>query len=67
ADTIEGQEYFDIIIAISQNPNGRDLAWNFYRHNYMMLLDRFGTSNRLFNQLITNIAQSFENEYYYFE
>lgn len=28
---------------------------------------RFGPTNRLFNQWITNLAQSFENEYYYIE
>ena len=28
---------------------------------------RFGPTNRLFNQLISNLAQSFENEYYYLQ
>ncbi|CAF0931516.1 unnamed protein product [Rotaria sordida] len=67
SDLIETQEFFDLIISISQNPNGRDIVWNFYRHNYLNLLHRFGRTNRLFNQLIANIAQSFENEYYYHE
>ncbi|UJR37821.1 hypothetical protein I4U23_030511 [Adineta vaga] len=67
ANLIETQEFFDLIITISQNPNGRDIIWNFYRHNYRDLLATYGESNRLFNQLITNIVQSFENEYYYME
>lgn len=40
ADIIEVQELFDLIAAISQNPNGRDVVWNFYRHNYERLIDR---------------------------
>ncbi|CAF4651314.1 unnamed protein product, partial [Rotaria sp. Silwood2] len=67
SDVIETQEFFDLVISISQNPNGRDVVWNFYRHNYLALLYRFGRTNRLFNQLIANIAQSFENSYYYHE
>lgn len=39
-DLIEGQEYFDILVSMSQNPIGRDVVWNFYRHNYELLVDR---------------------------
>ena len=84
ANLIETQEFFDLMTSVSQNPIGRDIVWNFYRHNYEDLLtrwaktsengegrwndsSRFGPTNRLFNQWITNLAQSFENEYYYFE
>ncbi|CAF1272210.1 unnamed protein product [Rotaria sp. Silwood1] len=67
SDLIETQEFFDLLISTSQNPNGRDVVWNFYRHNYPALLYRFGRTNRLFNQLIASIAQSFENKYYYQE
>ncbi|CAF0756114.1 unnamed protein product [Adineta steineri] len=67
ADIIDTQEFFDLIISMSQNPIGRDIVWNFYRHNYRTLLQRYGETNRLFNQLIVNIVQSFENEYYYFQ
>jgi len=35
---IETQEFFDLVISISQNPNGRDVVWNFYRQNYEDLL-----------------------------
>jgi hypothetical protein len=38
AELIETQEFFDLIISISQNPNGRDVVWNFYRQNYDSLL-----------------------------
>ncbi|CAF1062451.1 unnamed protein product [Adineta ricciae] len=67
SNVIETQEFFDLIITISQNPVGRDIVWNFYRHNYRDLLATYGETNRLFNQLITNIVQTFENEYYYFQ
>jgi hypothetical protein len=40
ARLIETQEFFDLIISISQNPNGRDVVWNFYRQNYEDLLAR---------------------------
>jgi Na+/phosphate symporter len=37
---IEIQEFFDIIAAMSENPIGRDIVWNFYRHTYRDLLAR---------------------------
>lgn len=40
ADLIETQEFFDLMSSVSQNPIGRDIVWNFYRHNYEVLLDR---------------------------
>ena len=40
ANLIETQEFFDLMISVSQNPIGRDIAWNFYRHNYEELLAR---------------------------
>lgn len=62
---IETQEFLDIFATISANSAGRDVAWNFYRQNYPKLLEMFGTNNRIFNQLINSIAQSFENEFYF--
>ena len=40
ADLIETQEFFDLMTSVSQNPIGRDIVWNFYRHNYEDLLTR---------------------------
>lgn len=40
SNSIEVQEFFDIIVATSQNPVGRDIVWNFYRHFYPSLLTR---------------------------
>ena len=37
---IKTQEFFDLINSMSQNPNGRDVVWNFYRENYEILLAR---------------------------
>lgn len=37
---IKSQEFFDVMTSMSQNPNGRDVVWNFYRQNYQSLLDR---------------------------
>jgi hypothetical protein len=39
---------------------------NHFEKNYFIYFAfRFGDTNLLFNQLITYIVQSFENEYYY--
>jgi hypothetical protein len=40
AKLVHTQEFFDLITSISQNPNGRDVVWNFYRHNYASFLSR---------------------------
>ena len=34
ANLIRAQEFVDLIASISENPIGRDVVWNFYRHSY---------------------------------
>lgn len=35
------QDFFTVLTAISRNPSGRNLAWNFYRENWKFLVDKY--------------------------
>ena len=35
---IKRQDFFTVLNAVSRNPSGRDLAWNFYRENWNVLV-----------------------------
>ena len=37
---IRFQDFFTVLNAISRNPSGRNLAWNFYRQNWKFLVDK---------------------------
>ena len=37
---IRFQDFFTVLNAISRNPSGRNLAWNFYRENWNFLVNK---------------------------
>jgi hypothetical protein len=40
SSVIRFQDFFTVLNAISRNPSGRNLAWNFYRENWNFLVNK---------------------------
>ncbi|XP_052090870.1 uncharacterized protein LOC127727793 [Mytilus californianus] len=59
---IRSQDASNVIIAISRNVNGRDLAWDYVVGNWKLISSRYGKSSFAIKNLITGITDSFNTE-----
>ncbi len=46
---------------------GRELIWDYFRSNYIELLDYYGLDDSRLGQAIIDISSSFENEFLFYE
>lgn len=66
-DKIESFDLFDLFKYMSQQPIGREIAWDYLRFNYINLISEYGEDDPRIGDLLINIASSFENEFMFFE
>ena len=59
--------FFDEIRLLSQNPLGRELAWDYVRENFKKIIDDYGEDDARLGQMIIDISRTFENEFLFFE
>ncbi|XP_056008322.1 putative aminopeptidase-2 isoform X2 [Ostrea edulis] len=51
-----------VIIYVSHNPIGRDLAWNFVKAHFDQLLELYGTSSFALKNLLNGVLETFNTE-----
>ncbi|XP_069101890.1 uncharacterized protein [Argopecten irradians] len=64
SNEVKKQDASYVIIYVSGHSIGRDLAWNFVRANWNILLTEFGGGSFSFSNLISGITNSFNTEFY---
>ncbi|XP_038059590.1 aminopeptidase N-like [Patiria miniata] len=64
AVTIKAQDVPATITAVAANPIGASLAWDFFRANYELFLDRFGDSLFHFGRIVQGVTKPFTSEFH---
>lgn len=59
---VRGQDFFDCLVSISNNPVGTSLVWDWVRENWQFLVDRYTLNDRYLGQLIPSITKTFASE-----
>lgn len=59
---IRTQDFLNCLIAISENPLGTSLVWDWVRNNWNFLVNRYTLNDRYFGQLIPSITSSFATQ-----
>ncbi|XP_029160957.1 glutamyl aminopeptidase-like isoform X2 [Nylanderia fulva] len=59
---VRNQDFLNCLIAISENPDGTLLVWDWVRNNWQFLVDRYSLNDRYLGQLIPAITKSFTTE-----
>lgn len=64
---LEKIDLFDTIKMMSENPVGREIAWDYYRINFTALIEEFGEDEARLGQMLIDITKTFENEFLFYE
>lgn len=64
---LEKTDLFDTVKLMSDNPIGREIAWDFMRINFKTLIDEFGNDDPRIGQMLIDLSRTFENEFMFFE
>lgn len=56
---VRAQDFFSCLIAISDNPIGTPLVWDWVRSNWEFLVDRYTLNDRYLGSLIPSITKTF--------
>ncbi|XP_015116430.1 glutamyl aminopeptidase isoform X1 [Diachasma alloeum] len=59
---VRSQDTFGCLLAISRNPIGTPLVWDWVRENWEFLVKRYTLNDRYLGQLVPGIAASFATE-----
>ena len=59
---VRSQDYFDTLIAISNNPVGAPIVWDFVREEWSYLVDRFGLNDRHLGKLPKSVTEDFATQ-----
>ncbi len=54
---VRSQDAICAIIEVAHNPQGRDMAWQFLKHNWEELCQRYATSGFLLSRLIAGVTE----------
>lgn len=66
-DKINSLDLFDLLKYLSNQPVGREMAWDYLRTNFNDLIEQFGEDDPRLGQLLLDIISSFENEFMFNE
>jgi len=66
-DELDHVNFFESIKLLSKNTLGRELIWDYFRSNYVELLEEYGLDDPRLGQAIIDISSSFENEFLFYE
>ena len=64
---LRGEDFFDGMKLLSENPLGREITWDYLRANFDKLLDTYTEYDPRLGQLLIDITKSFENEFLFYE
>jgi len=56
---VRGQDYFNCLSMIADNPIGEPIVWDYVRENWKTLTDRFGLNERYLGRVIPSIVGRF--------
>uniref|UniRef100_V9ILV5 Aminopeptidase N n=1 Tax=Apis cerana TaxID=7461 RepID=V9ILV5_APICE len=59
---VRAQDFFSCLIAISENPIGTPLVWDWVRSNWEFLVNRYTLNDRYLGSLIPSITKTFATE-----
>lgn len=59
---VRAQDFFSCLIAISDNPVGTPLVWDWVRSNWEFLVNRYTLNDRYLGSLIPSITKTFATE-----
>ncbi|XP_006607951.1 glutamyl aminopeptidase isoform X2 [Apis dorsata] len=59
---VRAQDFFSCLIAISDNPIGTPLVWDWVRSNWEFLVNRYTLNDRYLGSLIPSITKTFATE-----
>lgn len=62
-DEIRRQDAVSAIVAISRNTIGRSLAWDFFRENWDLFIEKYGSAFFAFAYLINGITSEFVSQF----
>ncbi|XP_028402559.1 endoplasmic reticulum aminopeptidase 1-like [Dendronephthya gigantea] len=64
---IKSQDGDSVISSVAGNPNGRLLAWDFFRLHWATLRKRYGSEAFSFGRLVKSVTTHFQTEFHYNE
>lgn len=64
---LEKIDLFDTIRMMSENPIGREIAWDYMRINFDDLIKEFGEDDTRLGQMLIDISRTFENNFMFSE
>lgn len=64
---LEKTDLFDTVKLMSDNPIGREIAWDFMRINFNNLTNEFGNDDPRIGQMLIDLSRTFENEFMFYE
>jgi len=64
---LERVDIFDTIRMMSENPVGREIAWDYFRINWREIFEEFGEDDARLGRMLLDISKTFENEFLFFE
>jgi aminopeptidase N len=59
---VRSQDTVSLVVAVSSNPLGRALAWNFVKANWDLFVERYGSGGFSFSDLVYNTAANFQSQ-----
>lgn len=64
---LERVDLFDTIRMMSENPVGREIAWDYFRINWREIFEEFGEDEPRLGRMLLDISKTFENEFMFYE
>ena len=62
SDNVKSQDILVVISSIAGNPDGLELAWDFFKNNYNKLEDRFGRTSHAMSNMTKVICSRFSSD-----
>jgi hypothetical protein len=59
--------YFELNALLSKSPVGREIAWDNYRLQFTNIIEQYTKDDPRVGQLLIDIADTFENEFLFYE
>uniref|UniRef100_A0A1B6C9L0 Aminopeptidase n=1 Tax=Clastoptera arizonana TaxID=38151 RepID=A0A1B6C9L0_9HEMI len=58
---VRSQDYFSVLAAVSRNPIGSPIVWDWIRENWDYLVNRFTLNDRQFGRLLPAVTKNFDS------
>lgn len=59
---VRSQDALSCLISISNNPEGRNVVWDWVRENWMLLVKRYTLNDRYLGRLIPSVTKNFSTK-----